>query len=153
MWLKHSKLDAQGFCCCKVVLMAHFLCCVLCIVKSLYEKLKMVVSSWTLFCSCFSSIGGSALLQRSIATEVARRLQSPWTPHYCKNNGICWRGKPATWHREVSFIRTCACLSPVCLYGHVTHATRCYTLHSWISVISKDVNMSGWKLHISKITK
>ncbi|KAK2178693.1 hypothetical protein NP493_533g00004 [Ridgeia piscesae] len=45
-------------------------------------------------------LGSMALLRRRIAAEVARRLRSPWTPHYCKVKDICWRGQPPQWQRE-----------------------------------------------------
>lgn len=48
--------------------------------------------------------GASALLQRAISAEIARRITHPWTPNYCKNKGICWRGTPPKWHREVVWI-------------------------------------------------
>ncbi|CAH1778226.1 unnamed protein product [Owenia fusiformis] len=45
-------------------------------------------------------LGGSAVLYRSIASELSKRLSSPWTPPQCKNKGVVWRGSPPTWHRE-----------------------------------------------------
>ncbi|ELU08217.1 hypothetical protein CAPTEDRAFT_173272 [Capitella teleta] len=44
------------------------------------------------------SLGASALLRKSISAELMRRISLPWTPNYCKRNGVCWRGD--TWHRE-----------------------------------------------------
>ncbi|XP_077984420.1 coiled-coil domain-containing protein 22 homolog [Glandiceps talaboti] len=46
-------------------------------------------------------LGTSALLHRSIASEISKQLKSTWTPRYCKSQGVCWRGvKPKQWHRE-----------------------------------------------------
>ncbi|XP_035681357.1 coiled-coil domain-containing protein 22 homolog [Branchiostoma floridae] len=46
-------------------------------------------------------MGKSAMLKRSIAAELDRQMKSAWTPSYCKQDGLCWRGtKPRQWHRE-----------------------------------------------------
>jgi len=61
--------------------------------------------------------GSMALLRRRIAAEVARRLRSPWTPHYCKVKDICWRGQPPQWQREVLISIYISC----CLIGSWSH--------------------------------
>ncbi len=45
--------------------------------------------------------GASALLHRAIASAIQRRLSSPWTPPYCRTSGMCLRGDPPAWQREV----------------------------------------------------
>ncbi|KAL3878373.1 hypothetical protein ACJMK2_030732 [Sinanodonta woodiana] len=46
------------------------------------------------------TLGASVLLQRAIASTLARQLSSPWAPSYLKENGITWRGIPPCWQRE-----------------------------------------------------
>ncbi|XP_064637676.1 coiled-coil domain-containing protein 22 homolog [Lineus longissimus] len=45
-------------------------------------------------------LGGSALLQRAIGSEIKKRLASPWVPPFCKKDGVSWRGSPSSWQRE-----------------------------------------------------
>ncbi|XP_050417021.2 coiled-coil domain-containing protein 22 homolog [Patella vulgata] len=45
-------------------------------------------------------LGASVLLQRAIAAKLHQQMTSPWTPHYLKDRGITWRGKPPSWQRE-----------------------------------------------------
>ena len=45
--------------------------------------------------------GTGILLSRSIASEIATSLQTPWTPSYCKRRSTRWSSS-TTWNIEVA---------------------------------------------------
>lgn len=48
-------------------------------------------------------MGAGVMLSRTIAAELELRLGSPWTPPFCKKNGVAWSGNSSWMEVSVPF--------------------------------------------------